>query len=91
MRFVVLLAVLFANGSVLAQNLATTRSDVPKLEGLNAAQQRAVEDYVRHNEKPIGELRVTADRKMVVVFSSEALRVLFPRFRFCSSQMDHRS
>ena len=81
MRFAIVLTVVFACGSVAAQNPATTRSDVPKLEGLNAAQQRAVEEYVRQNERPAGELRWIADRRMAV-FSSEALRTLFPRFRF---------
>ena len=81
MKFVIILTVLLACGSAPAQNPATTRSDVPKLEGLNAGQQRAVEEYVRKNERPTGELRWIADRGMAV-FSSEALRTLFPRFRF---------
>jgi hypothetical protein len=73
--------VLLACASAPAQNPGTTRSDVPKLEGLDAAQQRAVENYVQQNERPTGELRVIADRRMLV-FSSEALRTVFPRFRF---------
>jgi hypothetical protein len=81
MKFVIILTVLLACGSAPGQNPATTRSDVPKLEGLNAAQQRAVEEYVRQNERPTAELRWIADRRMVV-FSSVALRTLFPRFRF---------
>jgi hypothetical protein len=81
MRLTIALTVLFACGVLAAQNPATTRSDIPKLEGLNAAQQRAVEDYVRQTERPTGELRWIADRRMAV-FSSEALRKLFPSFRF---------
>jgi len=81
MRFAVVLSLLFACAGVPAQNPATTSSDVPKVEELNAAQQKAVEDYIRQSERPTGELRWIADRRMVV-FSSEALRTLFPGFRF---------
>ena len=52
MRFAIVLTVLLACSGALAQNPVTTRSDVPKLEGLNDAQQRAVEEYVRQNERP---------------------------------------
>jgi hypothetical protein len=80
MRFAIVLTVLLACTTATAQNPATTRSDVPKLEGVNAAQQKAVEEYVQQSERLTGELRVTADRRMV--FSSGVLATLFPRFRF---------
>lgn len=80
-RFAVVLSVLFACSGVAAQNPATARPDVPKLEGLNPAQQKAVEDYVQQNERPTGELRWIADRRMRA-FSSEALQKIFPSFRF---------
>jgi hypothetical protein len=54
MRFPVALTVFFTFGSVAAQNVATTQSDFPKLEGLNVAQQRATEDYIRQHERPDG-------------------------------------
>jgi len=81
MRFAILLTVLLACGGAPGQNPSMTPSDVPKLEGLNAAQQKAVQDYVQQHERPTGELRWIANQRMVV-FSSEALRTLFPRFRF---------
>lgn len=55
---------------------------VQSLDGLNAMQLGAVEDYIRQNEKPIGEFRVLADRKRIAVLSTEALRVLFREYRF---------
>jgi hypothetical protein len=57
---------------------------MPKLEGINAAQQKAVEEYVKQHERLTGELRFIADRS--AVFSSEALRKLFPRFRFVATR-----
>lgn len=81
MRFAIVLTMLLACGSVPAQNPAEPFPDVPKLEGLNLAQQKSLEDYVHQHEKPTGEFRVIADRRMKV-FSSEALRSLFPKFRF---------
>ena len=85
MRFAIALTVFFACGSLAAQSAATTRSGVPRLEGLNFAQQKAVEEYVLQNERPTGELRWVADRRMRV-FTSEALHTLFPNFRFVAIQ-----
>jgi len=85
MRFAIALTVFFACGSLAAQSAATTRSGVPRLEGLNFAQQKAVEEYILQNERPTGELRWVADRRMRV-FTSEALHTLFPNFRFVAIQ-----
>ena len=85
MRFAIALTVFFACGSLAAQSAVTTRSGVPRVEGLNFAQQKAVEEYVLQNERPTGELRWVADRRMRV-FTSEAPRTLFPNFRFLAIQ-----
>jgi hypothetical protein len=55
---------------------------VLKIQGLNAAQQRAVESYIQQNEKPAGELTIIADRDRIAVRSSRALHLLFPKYRF---------
>ena len=82
MRCAALLIALFACGTAQGQNSPAVNLDTPKLEELNAAQQKAVDDYVRQHERPTDELRVTADRNRIAVRSSEALRTLFPRYRF---------
>jgi len=89
MRFAIVLTVLLACGSAPAQNRATPGSDVPKLEGLNAAQQRAVEEYVRQNERPTGELRWIADRRIINVLIPGASDAL-PKVSICGCQVDHR-
>jgi len=81
MRIALIPTIFLACGSLASQNLATLQSGVPKLEGLNPAQQLAVEDYVRQHERPTGEIRWIANRRMQV-FSSDALRALFPSLRF---------
>lgn len=53
-----------------------------KIDGLNSAQQKAVEDYIRGAERRNGELRVLVDRNQIVLRSSEALHKLFPDDRF---------
>jgi len=81
MRCALVLTIFLACGHLASQNPATLRSDVPNLDELNSAQQLAVEDHVRQHERPTGELRWIANRRMRV-FSSEALRALFPNLRF---------
>jgi hypothetical protein len=49
---------------------------------LNSEQQKAVDDYIRQHERPTGDLKVVADRRRITVRSSEALRTLFPHYRF---------
>ncbi len=64
-------------------NLARSQLTIPApLDELNAAQKRAVNDYVRKNERPTGELRILAQRNQIVVRSSKVLRELFPQYRF---------
>lgn len=82
MKCTIALTALLVCGIVQGQTLAAPSSGcVPKPEELNAAQQKAVEDYVHQKERPTGELRVIAARH-TVVNNSEALRTLFPRLRF---------
>ena len=57
---------------------------VKKIDGLNSAQQQAVDDYVQKGERRTGELKVLADRNAIMLRSSEALRTLFPSYRFVS-------
>jgi len=53
-----------------------------KIEGLNSAQQKAVEDYIHRAERRNGDLRILVDRNQIVSRSSEALHRLFPDDRF---------
>jgi hypothetical protein len=53
-----------------------------KIEGLNSAQQKAVEDHIRRTERRNGELKVLIDRNQIGLRSSEALHRLFPDDRF---------
>jgi hypothetical protein len=53
-----------------------------KIEGLNSAQQQAVDDYVQKGERRTGELKVLADRNGIALVASEALRKLFPDCHF---------
>jgi hypothetical protein len=53
-----------------------------KIDGLNSAQQKAVEDYIRRAERRNGDLRILVDRNQIVPRSSEALHRLFPDDRF---------
>ena len=53
-----------------------------KIEGLNSAQQAAVEDYIRRTERRTGELKILIDRNQVSPRTSEALQKLFPDDRF---------
>ena len=53
-----------------------------KIEGLNPAQQQAVDDYVQKSERRTGELQILADRNAIILRSSDALRILFPNYRF---------
>jgi hypothetical protein len=55
-----------------------------KIKGLNPAQQQAVDDYVQKGERRTGELKVLADRNGIILRSSDALRALFPNYRFVS-------
>jgi hypothetical protein len=55
---------------------------VRKIEGLNSAQQEAVEAYIQQNERPTGELTIIADRDRIALRSSKALQLLFPKYRF---------
>jgi len=83
MRFAILLTALFICSSVQGQTSSAGSSEqVRRLDGLNADQQKAVDDYIRQHERPTGKLRVIADRRRIAVFSSEALRTLFPHDKF---------
>jgi hypothetical protein len=83
MRFAILLTALFICGGVQGQTSSAGSSDqVRRLDGLNVEQQNAVDDYIRQHERPTDELRVIADRHRIAVFSSEALRTLFPQYKF---------
>jgi hypothetical protein len=55
---------------------------IRKIEGLNSAQQKAVEAYIQQNEKPTNELTVVADRNRIALRSSRALQLLFPKYCF---------
>src|SRR6185437_786018 len=59
-----------------------SRGPVPRIEGLTPKQQEAVDDYVRHGEVPTGDLRIVAVRSHIGEHTSEALRRLFPKYRF---------
>lgn len=82
MKFAIVLITLLVSGNVQGQASADGSDYVQRFDGLNAKQQSAVETYIRQNERPTGELRVLADRKRIAVLSSEALRTLFPEYRF---------
>jgi hypothetical protein len=83
MRFGIVLTALFLCGSVQGQTSASASiAPVQKIDGFTPEQQKAVDDYVRQGERPTGELRILADRKHIAVHSSEALRTLFPRYKF---------
>jgi ribosomal protein S13 len=83
MRFAIVLTALSVCGSVQGQDSPAINSgDVQKIERLNSEQEKAVDDYIRQNERPTGELRVVADRNRIAVRSSQAIRALFPRYRF---------
>ena len=90
-----LFAILLLSAGVQAQTppyLASTFLKEPdfsagplkKIEGLNPAQQQAVDDYVQKGERRTGELKVLADRNGITLRSSDALRALFPNYRFVS-------
>ena len=90
-----LLVVLFLSACVQAQappDLSTRLLKQPdfspgplkKIEELNPMQQQAVDDYVQKDERRTGELKVLADRNGIAVVRSEALRRLFPAYRFVS-------
>jgi hypothetical protein len=53
---------------------------VHKIDELTPEQQKAVDDYVRQGERPTGEVRILA--KYIAMRSSDALRKLFPRYKF---------
>src|SRR5579864_6930270 len=55
---------------------------VKKIDGLNPGQQQAVADHVQKIERRAGELKVLVDRNGILLRSSEALRTLFPNYRF---------
>jgi len=79
----IVLIVLFACVSFHGQTgVAVSADTVPKLDGINAEQQKAVEDYVQQYESPTGEFRILANRNYITVRSSEALRTRFPHYRF---------
>jgi hypothetical protein len=90
----ILFAVLLLSAGVQAQTppLVSTFVKEPdfsagplkKIEGLNLAQQQAVDDYVQKGERRTGELKVLADRNGIALRSSDALRTLFPNYRFVS-------
>src|SRR5579864_1548426 len=90
----ILFAVLLLSAGVQAQTppLVSTFVKEPdfsagplkKIEGLNPAQQQAVDDYVQKGERRTGELKVLADRNGIALRSSDALRTLFPNYRFVS-------
>lgn len=83
MRFAIVLTALFLCGSVQGQTSSSgSVAPVQKIDGLNPEQQKAVDDFVRQGERPTGELRILADRKHIAVHSSEALRTLFPGYKF---------
>jgi hypothetical protein len=79
----IVLSALVLCGSMQGQIAAAGGSDWPaRMEGLNAEQTKAVEEYIQENERPVGEMTIVADRKRIALRSSEALRTLFPKYRF---------
>lgn len=82
MRCAFALFALCLYGSVQGQ-ISTSASIAPvqKIDGLTPDQQKAVDDYVRQGERPTGEVRILANLN-IAVRSSEALRTLFPKYKF---------
>src|SRR5437879_8610850 len=83
MKTLIILTVLFTFAGVHMQSsLAYGSERLKTIEGLNPAQQKAVDNYIQGNERLTGVLKVTADRNRIAVRSSRALQSLFPKYRF---------
>ncbi len=75
----IVLAIWYAVSPDFARPQLTIHS---QLDELSAAQRQAVNDYIGKNERPVGELRIMAQRGQIVVRSSKVLGEVFPQYRF---------